>query len=91
MSAFIYCELNYYKKILLGLISLVLIVFILNKIVDIHMYANAIYIASVFVITLNIVTTILKVIILFLGWKSYEDCSNLSISKKAAGWISSIL
>jgi len=91
MNTFLFCEFSYYKKIFIGLTIIVLSMFILNKVVNMHMYANAIYILAVFIITFNIVTTILKVIVLALGWKDYEDCSNLSILKKAASWLSSIL
>lgn len=67
MNTFLSCEFSYYKKVFIGLTIIVLSVFILNKIVDIHMYANAIYILAVFIITFNIVATILKIIVLALG------------------------
>ena len=91
MSTYFYCEYSYYKKIIIGFLSLCISVFLISLLIPIQSYANGIYIASIIFIALNIVISIFKIILLSLGFIKYDDCDDFSILTRAGNWISSIV
>ncbi len=88
MSTYFYCEFSYYKKLILGFLAINLSVFLISLFIPIQVYANGIYIGSAFIIILNILTSIFKIIFLSLGLIKYNDCDDFSILKRAGNWLS---
>ncbi len=91
MDTYFYCEYSYYKKIIIGFLSLCISVFLISLLIPIQAYANTIYISSILFIVLNIIISIFKIIFLSLGLIKYDDCDDFSILKRAGNWISSIV
>lgn len=91
MSTYFYCELSYYKKLVIGFLSLNISVFLISSLISIQIYANEIYIISALLIVLNILISIFKIIFLSLGLINYDDCDDFSILQKAGNLISSIV
>ncbi len=88
MKEFLNCQLKYYKYLVLGLIIVSLILFILNTVIPIPKFVPAIYIVSVLVIVLNIVLSIIKFFLLLFSKNKIDECSDLSLMRKASGWLS---
>lgn len=91
MSTYFYCEYSYYKKIIIGFLSLCISVFLISLLIPSQPYANEIYIGSALFMVLNILISIFKVILLSLGLIKYDDCDDFSILKRAGNWISNIV
>jgi len=87
MKEFLNCELKYYKYLLLGLFLFSLTVFILNNIIPIPEYSPIVYIASVILVIINIILSTIKFFFLLISKNEINKCSDLSLMRKASGWI----
>lgn len=91
MGTYFYCEFSYYKKLIIGFLALSISVFLISLLITIQPYANKIYLGSALFIILNILISIFKIILLFLGLIKYDDCDDFSILKRVGNWISNIV
>jgi len=87
MKEFFNCELKYYKYLILGLLLFSLIIFILDKIISILEYSPIVYVVSPLLIIINIILSIIKFFFLLISKNKIDNCSDLSLLRKASGWL----
>ena len=87
MKEFFNCELKYYKYLILGLFIVSLIIFILNIIIPIPKYIPNIYIINILLIIINIILSTIKFFFLLFSKNKIDKCSDLSLMRKASGWL----
>jgi len=87
------CEIKYYKRLILGLIVVNILMQLLVVIIPIKEYIIQILIASFIVLIFSIIISIFKIIIYFIKGVDNEDinCSDRSLFKKVASWLSSMV